>query len=141
MGAANVRFLKVTNTEAIVKIDGASGDSGVIALSGLVGTHEIFDDQTDQTVNINMMVVSGKPGGVVTVARSGVDLYNLSVDACAVIDLQALGPISDPTLNTQDINVTIGVAPSEVIIKLRKLGGYKTKHIETVMGVYTTPDA
>lgn len=133
----NKRVLKLTNTEAILKFDGGVDTYTIDLQTDLLGANEVLDGT--QAVNITMMVVSGAPTGVVTITRNSVILYHLSVDACAVIDMQALGPVSDNTLNTYDIVVANTVAAAEVIIKLRKVAGYKTKIQPETYGVYDDP--
>jgi hypothetical protein len=137
---ATKRILKLTNTEAIVKVDGTVGTATIDLQTDLLHPFESLDGAV-QTVAISMLVVSGKPTGVVTITRNGVVLYNLSVDACAVVDMQSLGPIYDATEGTSDIVVGLTVVDCEVIMKLRKISGYMTRYNATGTGVYENPGA
>jgi len=137
--ATNKRILKLTNTEAIIKIDGDVGSATIDLQTDLLGPYETLIQDENQVVAITMMVVSGVPQGVVKISRNSILLYHLSVDACAVIDMQALGPFSDATLGTHDIVVETTVQKCELIIKLRKISGYFTRINPTGGGVYNNP--
>jgi len=137
----NKRMLKLTNTEAIIKIDGNVGNTTIDLDVDLRGPFENISETTPPSVSISMMVVSGKPTGVISISRNNEVLYNLSVDSCAVVDLQSLGPLSDTTWSTYDIVVDLTAADCEVILKLRKLAGYLTRYNATGTGVYENPGA
>lgn len=122
---ATKRILKLTNTEAIVKIDGAPGTVTIdldvdlkLSSEDIVGT---------PAVNILTMQVSGKPNSVLSVARNSENLWDLQANTAELVDLNNIGGISDPTNNTSDIVVTSSTAEGQLLLRLRKVSGYVTK--------------
>lgn len=122
---ATKRILKLTNTEAIVKIDGDVGSVTIdldvdlkLATEDIVGT---------PAVNILTMQVSGKVGGVASITRNSETLWDLSSNTGEIIDLNNIGGISDSTHNTSDIVVTTSGAETQLLLKLRKVAGFKSK--------------
>jgi len=136
--ATNVRLLKLTNTEAIIKIDGDLGEATIDLDVTLLGDNEELDGST-QKVNIVSMLLPGLPGGIATVKRNNEELWHISVDSAVLIDMQTLGCVSDNINNTSDINVTLSVAKCELIMKLRKVSGYKTKIQPEQYSIYDNP--
>lgn len=122
---ATKRILKLTNTEAIVKIDGEPGTVTIdldvdlkLSSEDIVGTPR---------VNIITMQVSGKPNSVLSVARNSENLWDLQANTADLVDLNNIGGISDPTNNTSDIVVTSSTAEGQLLLRLRKVSGYVTK--------------
>ena len=122
---ATKRILKLTNTEAIVKIDGEPGTVTIdldvdlkLSSEDIVGT---------PIVNIITMQVSGKPNSVLSVARNSENLWDLQANTAELVDLNNIGGISDPTNNTSDIVVTSSTAEGQLLLRLRKVSGYVTK--------------
>lgn len=122
---ATKRILKLTNTEAIVKIDGEPGTVTIdldvdlkLSSEDIVGTPR---------VNIITMQVSGKPNSVLSVARNSENLWDLQANTTGLVDLNNIGGISDPTNNTSDIVVTSSTAEGQLLLRLRKVSGYVTK--------------
>lgn len=121
---ATKRVLRLTNTEALVKVDGTVGSVTIdlqtdlkLATEELVGT---------QKVNIVLMQVSGKPNSVLSVARNSVNLWDLQADSALCVNLLDIGGASDSTENDKDIVVTSSGAEGQLVLKLRKVEGYKT---------------
>lgn len=121
---ATKRVLRLTNTEAVIKVDGTVGSVTIdlqtdlkLATEELVGT---------QRVNIVVMQSSGKPNSVISVARNGVNLWDLQANAAQGLNLLEIGGVSDSTENDSDIVVTSAGAEGQLILKLRKVSGYKT---------------
>jgi len=137
---ATKRILKLTNTEAIIKIDGSIGTVTIDLDVDLVGANEVAPVGSVPTVNIVSMFATGDTSGLVTITRNGEVLYNLSTNTVAKVDLQDLGGLTDPTNNTYDIDVTTSGADCQLIIKLRKISGYKTKIQTEQYSVYDDPD-
>lgn len=121
---ATKRILRLTNTEAILKIDGAVGS---VTIDLDVDLKLPTEDVTTPAVNITLMQVSGKTGSVLSVARNGENLYDLQAGSAECIDMMNLGGVSDGTHNTSDIVVTSSGAEGQLIMKLRKVSGYQTK--------------
>lgn len=122
---ATKRILKLTNTEAIVKIDGTVGAVTIdldvdlkLATEDIVGT---------PAVNILTMQVSGKAGGVASVARNSENLWDLLANTGEIVDLNNIGGISDTTHNTSDIVVTTSGSETQLLLRLRKVAGFNTK--------------
>lgn len=122
--ATNKRILRLTNQEAIVKIDGDVGSATIdLDVDLKLETEEIVGSPA---VNIVVMQVSGKTGSTLSVARNSVNLWDLQAGSAECIDLLNIGGASDNTFNTSDIVVTSSGAEGQLILKLRKLSGYKT---------------
>lgn len=117
------RILKLTNTEAIVKVDGAIGPITIDLDVDLVGGNETV---LNPVVNIVSILGHGAAAGAVSIVRDGETLYSFTTGTVSRIDLQDLGGLSDTTNNTFDIVVTTSGAECQCIIKLRKVSGYKT---------------
>lgn len=122
---ATKRILKLTNTEAIVKIDGEPGTVTIdldvdlkLSSEDIVGTPR---------VNIITMQASGKPNSVLSVARNSENLWDLQANTAELVDLNNIGGISDSTNNTSDIVVTSSTAEGQLLLRLRKVSGYVTK--------------
>lgn len=136
---ANKRILKLTNTEAIIKIDGAVGASTIDLDVDLLLDSEALDGVT-QEVNIVSILATGAAGGAISFVRDGLILYSLTTDTISDINLQDFGGVSDFTNNTNDLVITTSGAECQCIIKLRKVSGYKTKLQGTQFGIYDDPD-
>lgn len=121
---ATKRILRLTNTEAIVKVDGAVGS---VTIDLDVDLKLATEDVTTPRVNITLLQVSGKPNSVLTVARGLDSLYDLQAGSAECIDMQTIGCMSDNTNNDQDIVVTSSGAEGQLILKLRKVSGYQPK--------------
>ena len=122
--ATNKRILKLTNTEAIVKIDGDVGSATIdLDVDLKLATEEISGTPT---VNIAVMQVSGKVGSVLSVARNSVNLWDLQASSAECVDMLSIGGATDNTFNTSDIVVTSSGAEGQLILKLKKVGGYRT---------------
>lgn len=121
---ATKRILRLTNQEALIKVDGTVGSVTIdldvdlkLATEQIVGTPR---------VNIIAMQVSGKPNSVLSVARNGVNLWDLQAGAGQLVDFQNLGLSSDTTENASDIVVTSAGAEGQLILKVRKIEGFRT---------------
>lgn len=132
------RILRLTNTEALVKIDGAPGVTTINLATDLkLPTEEV----STPAVNITMLQVSGKPGCTASVVRNNEDLYDLQSGSAECIDFLSLGGASDSTNNTSNIDVVIAGAEGQLILKLRKVSGYKTKLQPDTYGPYDNPES
>lgn len=118
------RILRLTNQEALVKVDGTVGSVTIdlqtdlkLATEELVGT---------QRVNIVVMQSSGKANSVLSISRNSINLWDLQANAAQAINLLEIGGASDQTENASDIVVTSSGAEGQLLLKLRKVDGYKT---------------
>lgn len=122
---ANKRILRLTNTEALVKFDGSPGSVTLNLATDLkLPTEDIVGTPT---VNITFMAVSGKLDSTVSISRGGVNLWDLQSNASTYLNLLDIGGTSDSTNNTADIVATISGAEGQLVMKVRKVSGYKTK--------------
>ena len=123
--AVTKTILKLTNTEAIIKVTGIATDTTTISLAtDLLSGTEIVSGTPK--VNIAAMVCYGIPGGYATVARGGVTVLNAVNDGLQMIDLTGHPFVPDTTGNTSDIVVTINTQQCQVYVYLKKVAGYKT---------------
>jgi hypothetical protein len=121
---ATKRILKLTNTEAVIKVDGTVGTVTIDLDEDLkLATEEISGTPT---VSILQMQVSGKPGGVASIVRNGVNLWDLQANTAEMVDLLAVGGVADATNATHDVVVTTATAECQLLIKLRKNSGFRT---------------
>ncbi len=121
---ATKRILKLTNNEAIVKVDGSVGSVTIDLATDLKAAWETISGTP--TVNILVLQASGKPESVISVARNSVNLWDLQSNAAQGINLLEIGACADNVLNTHNIVVTIGGAEGQLILKLHKIAGYQT---------------
>lgn len=118
------RILRLTNQEALVKVDGTVGSVTIDLQTDLkLATEELSGTQR---VNIVVMQSSGKVNSVLSVVRNGVNLWDLQANAAQGINLLEIGGASDATENASDIVVTSSGAEGQLILKLRKVEGYRT---------------
>lgn len=121
---ATKRILRLTNTEALVKVDGTVGSVTIDLQTDLkLATEELSGTQR---VNIVVMQSSGKPNSVLSLSRNGVNLWDLQANAAQGLNLLEIGGATDATENDSDIVVTSSGAEGQLILKLRKVSGYKT---------------
>lgn len=121
---ATKRILRLTNQEALIKVDGSVGTVTIdLDVDLKLATEEIVGTPR---ANIIAMQVSGKPNSVLSVARNGVNLWDLQAGAGQLIDFQNLGLSSDTTENASDIAVTSSGAEGQLILKVRKIDGFRT---------------
>ena len=118
-------ILKQTAQEAVVKVSGAAGVTETIDLQALLA-NQVLDGAT-QTVNIVGVTWTGAIGGVATVTRNTSTVMTLQADSAGSIDFSGQELPPETTANTYDIVVAITGAACEVWLKLRKIGGYKSK--------------
>jgi hypothetical protein len=129
----NLRTLKLSSTEAIVKVDGAVGAQIINLSTDLKLGSEVANSPK---VNILSMIVTGATGGSAIISRNAVNLYHLQANVGQPMDLIAFGGVSDSTLNDQNITVTTSGAETQVILKLRKLSGYQSMVQPAEYGIY-----
>lgn len=120
---ATKRVLRLTQTEAVVKVDGAVGSVTIdLDVDLLLPNEEIVGTPE---VNIVAMQVSGKPDSVLSVARNSENLWDLQGVSGECVNLLEIGGVVDTTNNTSDIVVTSSGAEGQLLLKLRKFKGYR----------------
>ena len=122
---ANKRILRLTNTEALVKFDGAPGSVTLNLATDLKLPTEVIAGTP--TVNITFLAVAGKADSTVSISRAGVNLWDLQSNASTYLNLLDIGGTSDSTNNTADIVATISGAEGQLVMKVRKVSGFETK--------------
>ena len=118
---ANKSFLRKTQTDALVKVYGAVGTVTIPLTDLAVAGETVLNPE----VSIIALQTSGSPGAVIEVARDGDILYSVASESAPIIDLLALGNAADTTNAAADITVTTKVAEAQLLLKLRKISGYK----------------
>lgn len=119
--------LKNTQQEAVVKVYGGTGTSETIDLqTTILGSFQELDGAT-QTVNIVGVTWTGQNATEITVTRNSTVVMTLPSTGSSTIEFggQTLPP--ETTANTSDVVVSITGGVGEVWLKLRKVGGYKSK--------------
>jgi hypothetical protein len=122
---ATKRILRLTNQEAVVKVDGTLGPVTISLATDLKLPTE--DISGSPSVYIVAMQVSGKAGCEFNITRGAESLWDLQANAGTNVNLHDMGGVTDGTLSTNDIVVTSSGAVGQLILKLRKQGGYRTK--------------
>ena len=120
---AKKSILRLTGMEATVKFYGAAGSTTIALATDLKLPTETI---TTPVVNIVGFQVTGRPGAYVSIIRNGESIYDCVTDNSPEVDLLALGGVSDGTNNTSDITITSTGGEAQLILKLRKVSGYKT---------------
>ena len=124
--AVTKTVMKNTQQEAIVKVAGSSASATIDLQTDILSTAQVLDGDT-QTVNIVGMMWSGATTGQVQITRNTVVVMTLLADAANYYDFSGQDMMPETTENTSDIVVTISGAQAECWLKLRKVGGYKSK--------------
>ena len=126
-----VSVLKMTETEVVVKVAGNGGDPVTIDLqTTLLASSQALNGST-QTVTITGARWQGESENAFTVTRNNIRVLTLVTDQgdCISFDGQELPP--ENTASTYDIVVgQAGTGYAELYLKLKKVGGYKSK-VET----------
>lgn len=127
-------ILKLTNTEAIIKIAGTAAsetitldvDMLMAADEKLITIANGYSANVARKVNLAAVVCTGAPNGIATIVRNGVTLYTVQSSTMQMLDLQGDPFIPDWTQNDQSIVVTISGAQTEVLLYLKKVQGYRS---------------
>jgi hypothetical protein len=134
-------FLKKTHGEVVVKVAGtpATTPSSTINLTtDLLATGQEVDGAT-QTVNIVGVTWTGASASVVTITRNNVTVMTLQADAAGALEFGGQMMLPDTTSNTSPIVVTVSGTQAECWLRLRKVGGYKTRIEPDQFGIYDNP--
>jgi hypothetical protein len=123
-------FLKLTESESVVKVAGTAGAATISLATDLLRSTEALTVGGTPTVTIRTLTWSGAAAGVITITRNGVTVFTLLSSACGQLDLGGQFTVADNTEATSDIVVTISGGQAEVMIRVAKVAGYSSK-IET----------
>ena len=122
---ATARILKLTNQEAVIKIDGSVGPVTINLATDLLLPTEVISGTP--SVSILQMHVAGRPGGLASISRGGVNLWDLQTSTAEKIDMLSFGGTADNTNATENIVVTTSGAETQLLLKLRKNTGYLSR--------------
>jgi len=127
MAAAIKTILKLTNTEAVIKISGGAGDTSTITLNtDLLNTGKEVLSGVAPKVNVTSLMVSGAITGVGSIDRAGVRIMSLTAQSGFVLDFTGgqTGFVADSQQNTADLLVTLSGGETQAYIYLKKVAGY-----------------
>lgn len=128
--------LRLTETEAVVKIAGVGGTATIDLTTDILASTQALDGAT-QKVNITGITWTGADNGIVDINRNGVRVATLPTSGANTFnfDGQTLPP--ENTQNTSNIVVNVtALIQAEVWIKLRKVSGYASKVETAQFSVY-----
>lgn len=134
-------LLKLTETEAVIKVAGAAGTTTIDLQTDILDPNQATSGDT-QTVNITAVRWNGELSNLIAVDRNSVRVLTLPTDAADTVmfDGQELPP--ENTQNTSDIVITqTGTGYVELYLKLRKVSGYAPKVETAQFSVYDNPNA
>lgn len=129
MAAATKTILKLTNTEAVIKISGVAGDTATISLAtDLLKTGLEVLNGVAPRVTIAGFMVSGYETGRGSVDRNSVRVLTLTAISGVILDFtgNVSGFCVDSQNETSDIVVSITGGETQVYIYLKKAAGYKS---------------
>lgn len=129
--------LKLTETDAVVKVAGTDGGATITLATDLLSTTQVVDGSPK--VYISGMQWTGAANGVITIARNDVTIATLQANAPNAFEMNGQMMIPDATESLSNIIVTISGAQSELWLRLKKVGGYKSKLEEGIYGSYDDP--
>ena len=134
-------FLKISDSEAVIKITGVAADSATITLGTdlLHGTSQVVDGVIAPTVDITGMAWTGAVNGVIQIVRNSVVITTLQAGAAGYLEFTGQYMTPDTTNNTDDIVVNITGGQSELWLRVRKVAGYKSKIEDGWYGSYDDP--
>jgi hypothetical protein len=129
-------ILKLTETEAVVKVAGNGGTATIDIQADILDSNQAISGAT-QTVNITGVRWGGENANVILVSRNSTRVLTLPTEQADMIsfDGQELPP--ENTANTFDIEVAqTGTGYVELYLKLRKVSGYAPKVEDAQFGSY-----
>lgn len=109
---ATATIIKLGRLDCAIKFTGANTVTQTLA--GLAKS-----DETVASPVVNIHALYWNTDGMITVSRNGVVLYYLSNTG-----FMQLNGFDDPTGNTYDLAIDLGVDGSTLILDVRKIGGY-----------------
>ena len=124
--AVTKTVLKASESEAVVKITGVSGDTATINLKTDILAATQTAGNSTQTVYISGLQWTGAVAGVATITRNDVIIATLNAGAAGALEMSGQMMIPDSTQSTKDIVVTITGGQTEVWLRLKKVDGYLT---------------
>ena len=123
-------FLKLTETDCVVKVAGTAASATISLATDLLRSTEALTVGGTPTVIITTLTWTGESAGVISISRGGVVVFTLLGSTSGQIDLSGQFTVPDNTGATSDIVVTISGGQAELILRVAKTSGYSSK-IET----------
>lgn len=146
MATITPTYIKKTETEAVVRMAGVSGDSGSVVLTNLATSSQVIDGTTGPKVSISGVGWTGSNNGEIVIARGSTTVMVLP---CANSGIMNFAGEVIPLENTKDQNdfavsvrTTIGstgFADGQLWLRLRKTNGYVNTIEDVKYGVYDDP--
>lgn len=133
-------LLKLTETEAVVKVAGSTGSATIDLQTDILDPNQATSGTT-QTVTITGVRWNGDLSNTLAINRNSVRVMTLVTDAADTVlfDGQELPP--ENTEATSDIEVVqTGTGNVELYLKLRKVSGYAPKIETAQFSVYDDPN-
>ena len=133
-------LLKLTETEAVVKVAGSTGSTTIDLQTDILDPNQATSGAT-QTVTITGVRWNGDLSNTLAINRNSVRVMTLVTDTADTVlfDGQELPP--ENTEATSDIEVVqTGSGYVELYLKLRKVSGYAPKIETAQFGVYDDPN-
>lgn len=133
-------FLKISDFEAVIKVTGVAGDTATITLNSdiLHAPSQVVDGGT-QTVDITGIAWTGAANGIIQIVRNSVIITTLQTGAAGYLEFTGQFMTPDTTNNTSNIVVNISGGQSELWLRVRKIGGYKSTIEDGWYGSYDDP--
>ena len=122
--AVTKTIIKLSNTEAVIRISGVAGDTATIILdSDLLLPLEYLNNDPIQ-VNIGAVYCAGVKGGYASLIRNNLTILNVANKSLEPTHLLGEPFVPDSINNTSNIVVTITGQQSQVYIYLKKVSGF-----------------
>jgi hypothetical protein len=129
-------ILKLTETEAVVKVAGNGGTATIDIQADILDSNQAISGAT-QTVNITGVRWGGENANVIAVSRNSTRVLTLPTEQADMISFDGQELPSENTANTFDIEVAqTGTGYVELYLKLRKVSGYAPKVEDAEFGSY-----
>lgn len=125
-------ILKLTETEAVVKISGTGTETINLSTDLLSSTQAL-----QGTLKVGVTFLQWTTGESITLTRNSVVVMKLFTNT-GEFDLGGNGGFADYTQSDQNIAVTIA-GDGVIFLTLRKAGGYKSKIEPEYFGQYDDP--
>ncbi len=139
--ALSKTVLRLTQTEAVIKVSGNGGSATIDLQTDLLAATESLAAGS-QNVTIVGVRWSGESANTILIERNSTRILTLPTEQADYIafDGQELPP--ENTNATHDITVAqVGSGYVELYLKLRKVSGYDTKIETGVFGIYDNTSA
>jgi hypothetical protein len=122
-------IMKMTQTEAVVKING-TGTETINLSTDLLSTSQVLQGD----LKVGLTFLQWTTGGNISITRGGVEIYKLFTNT-GNFDMGGNGGFADYTQSDENIVVSI-TGDGVIFLTLRKAGGYKSKIEPEYFGQY-----